>query len=922
MTNYWERFSRAVDRFGERPAIVVQHSDGTEQWSYRTLRDEAEAFAQRLADAGVSSGDRCAILSQNSPAWCAAYLAILRLGAIAVPLDRTNTPAQIEALLTDSGASVLLASRLCWPAAEAARDRTVGRPRLIALDPPGPHTGTSTLPETRNARCRASRDDPAVILYTSGTTSDPKGVVLTHGNLLAAVDGMLAALPLSEQDCTLGALPFFHILSQISGILLPFAEGGAVVLLREVNAGEVLRAMRERHITVLCSVPQFFYLIHERITQEIAKRGPPQRALVRLLQFVTTTLRRFAGINVGRLLFRRIHTACGPQVRFFVSAGAPFDEDIARSLHAFGFDLLQAYGLTESTGAATITPPGRQRIGTVGLPLAGVSVAVLTPEGSTCAPGQEGEIALRGATLTPGYYRRPDVTAAAFRDGWFWTGDLGRMESGGQVRITGRRKDVIVLSSGKNVYPEEVERHLERSRFVKEVCVVGRQHPGRARSENLYAAVVPDMAVLRQHQVVNIREHLRNEIETLSAQLPPHKRIMGFVLLREDLPRTTTRKIKRFAVHQVLAQQGSDPERTAGTAREWTAEDNAMAATPVASIVLATIQREAPARPAAVHPDDSLELDLGFDSLARVELIATLEQALGARLGESAATRCYTVGELIAAAQHTRDGENGTFSANAGLVWAGILNGHDGPVPGPNGEHLQGTGAVLDALRFGGLMSAHALARLLLRLDVEGLEHLPASGPFILCANHQSYLDGPLILSSVPYSLVRRTVLLGKTRIFQRPIVHALASRYNIAVVDADANLVRAMRISARVLREGRVLMLFPEGERTIDGGIKPLRRGAAILACHLGLPILPVIIDGAYEIWPRGRGIQRLRPIALRFRPPLAAPSLASGPDMPSLEERAVALTKALQHEMETTLAVLRSRRPGHDTAMAADAG
>jgi long-chain acyl-CoA synthetase len=905
MNNYWERFSSSVDRWGDRPAIVLQRRESIDQLDYRALAEQAEAFAARLAGVGVAPGECCAILGENSPAWCAAYLGILRLGAVVVPLDRTYSAAQVEKLVSDSGAKAIFASALCRPIAEAAR-RSSARP-LQLLDLAAQQDDASrTRAGPSPPACPARPSDPAVLLYTSGTTADPKGVVLTHENLLVSVDGMLAAVPVSERDCSLGALPLFHILSQISILLLPFAIGACVVMLEDVNAGEVLRAMRERGITVLCSVPQFFYLIHERIAGEIAGRNPLQRGIIRLLIAASGFARDRLNVNPGAVIFRKIHAMCGPHVRYFVSAGAAFDPRVARALHRLGFDILQAYGLTESTGAATITPPHANRIGTVGVPLAGVRVAVLAPDGASRERGQEGEVALRGATLTPGYYRRADATAEAFRNGWFWTGDLGFLDEDGYLHITGRSKDVIILGSGKNVFPEEIERQLERSRFIKEVCVVGRQRQGRALSETLHAVVVPDMTALRENRIVNTRRCIRHEIETLSTQLPSHKRVMSFDLVQEDLPRTTTRKIKRHVVQRGLAEAVSAEPQAPRAVREWSPEDRVWAESPAVAAVLSRIEAQAP----GLHPDDSLELDLGLDSLGRVELIVAVEQALGAKLEESANTDCYTVRDLANAALRAVPAETGA----GGIVpaptagWAKIF-AED--VPARNGNAPpRGAGPGLDAARFCVLKAIGFLARRLVRFEVEGREHLPGRGAFILCVNHQSYLDGFLLLSAIPYRLVRRLILLGKPQYFAHGIAAWLSPRLNIAAVDADANLIQAMRISARVLREGRALMLFPEGERTIDGEIRPLRRGAALLSCHLGVPIVPVVIDGPYEIWPRGRGLQRRAPVSLRVLPPIApAPPCSHADDAPAFERRTVALTEDLQRRMESALADLRSR-------------
>ena len=908
MSNFWQRFAATADRVPDRAAIQFQRRQTVDVIDYRTLQAEAEAYAAHLAGLGLAQKDRCAILGENSAAWCAAYLGILRLGAIAVPIDRTYGPGQVETLMADSGATMLLASATCRACADTARERAQ-RPFTIAplvWDPGAERAdGGHALPP-----CPARAEDPAVILYTSGTTSDPKGVVLTHGNILAAVDGVLAALPIGERDCSLGALPLFHILSQISGLLLPFAEGGCVVMLEEVNAGEVLRALRERGITALCSVPQFFYLIHERITQQIAQRGPAARFAVRSVMALSGLSRRYLRFNLGAVVFRKVHAICGRDMRFFLSAGAAFDPRVARDLHRLGFDILQAYGLTESTGAATVSSRNDARGETVGVPISGVSVRIVSPAGETCAPGQEGEIALRGPTLTPGYYRRPEATAAAFHDGWFMTGDLGFVGSDGHLRISGRSKDVIILDSGKNIYPEEIERHLEHSSVIKEVCVIGRR-TGTTPSERLFAAVVPDMTALRQRRIANVRDYLRNEIDTFCAQLPPHKRVAGFEVMLEDLPRTTTRKIKRFLVLQQLDALGQAQEGRAPRARAYSAEDRAWADSPAVADILRLIRAQAPAAPAQIHPDDSLDLDLQFDSLGRIDLIVALETVLGAKLPDGKGTECYTVRDLANALIEVLPEERSAHDGKAVTGWPKVLA--EG-LASPAGDEPppRRAGPVLNALRFCVLKAVRLVARLLVRLNVKGAENLPLDGPFLLCANHQSYLDAVLLFSALPHRVVKRTMSLGKTRVFSHRGLRWVAERYDVAVVDADSNLVQAMQISARALRDGKALLLFPEGERSLDGDIAPLRRGAAVLSTYMKLPIVPVVIEGPYRIWPRGRGFQGFAPVTIAFLPPLVPPTEGSITDATSFDRATIRLNEELQGRMEAALRSMRSPAEG----------
>lgn len=896
MSGLWQVFADAAERWPARPIVVVDSGDSSETLSYRDLREQAEAFARILADAGVGAGDRCALLGENSSSWIAACLGIQRLNAVAVPIDRSYSPAQIGGLLDDCAAAAIL----CSPAYLETGRLLVGvrgsALRLLELAPVEiPDAIAKALPPLR-----ADPQPTALILYTSGTTADPKGVVITHANMMAAIDGMTSALSLTERDSTLGVLPLFHILGLVANLFLPLSVGALIVQLEEISAVTVLRAMGERRITILCSVPQFFYLIHDRITEEIRRLSAPRRAVAKLLMAANGCLRDRLGVNIGRRVFRRAHASVGPDVRLFVSAGAVFDPRVARSLHRLGFSIIQAYGLTESTGAATLNPPHDNRLGTVGKPMPGVSVAVRSPSGEICAANEEGEIALAGATLSPAYHNRPDATASTRRDGWFHTGDLGHFDADGHLHITGRIKDMIVLDSGKKIHPEEIEHHLDQSTFIRESCVIGRRSGrGNSLSEVLHAVVVPDMEALRAHQVVNIREHLRHEVETVSASLPTHQRLKGFDLSVEDLPRTTTRKIKRFLVTRQF-QRDDDTNAAAAARRDWSDADRAWAAMPTAAAVLALLLTASPTQPAEIHPDDSLELDLGFDSLSRVELMAALEQSLGIKLEARADIESYDVRDLVGAvelAAPRADGE-GAGGASRRAGWPEVLD-----EAGPAAPLPSGAGLILDAVRRALLAAVRGAATLSMRLDVRGLTNLPEDRPYILCANHQSYLDGFLMLSVLPYGQVRRMVLLGESEYFSTASSAWFADRFNIAVVDPDANLVQAMRASARALREGRSLLLFPEGQRSIDGDIRPLRRGAAILACHLGVPIVPLVLDGPHRIWPRGGSFRRLAPVTMRILPPIEPPAA-----MADFDEATMVMTKLLEDQFVATLLAIRA--------------
>jgi long-chain acyl-CoA synthetase len=631
-------------------------------------------------------------------------------------------------------------------------------------------------------------------------------------------------------------LPLFHALAQLANLLLPFAVGARVVFLETVNSTELVRALAERQITIFACVPQFFYLIHQRVMQEVARGGLIKRAVFRALVSASFWLRR-AGVNVGPRLFGRVHAVMGRQMRLFVTGGSKFDPAVGRDLYALGFTILQAYGLTETTGAATINRPDEAYIDTVGRALPGQELKVLASEDERL----DGEIAIRGSIVMQRYYNRPDATAAVMQDGWFLTGDLGRLDADGRLTITGRKKEVIVLASGKNIYPEEIEAAYRQSVYVKEICVLGLTSAGDPTSERLYAVVVPNMELMRERKIANAGDLLRFELEGQSVTLPAHKRVLGYDIWFEPLPRTTTGKLKRHEIERRLRQKKREKQRDEATAPSeatWAAAD------PHASAACGVIA--ARARGAAVTPDANLELDLGLDSMERVELITELEQRFGVRVSEEQAHHVLTVRQLVEA---VRPGAGAAAAGEAGDSWAVMLRdlpSDDDPLLGS----LLAARPIAAPLFFVLLR----LARVLARIDARGLDRLPRQGPYIISPNHQSYVDPFLLTGILPYYVFRQLFFVGAAEYFESALTRWLARHGNLVPVDPDANLVPAMKAGAFGLAHGKVLVLFPEGERSIDGSVKRFKKGAPILSRHLSVPIVPVSIRGAFEIWPRNR--------------------------------------------------------------------
>jgi long-chain acyl-CoA synthetase len=889
--------------------VEVQRRDTTEALTFADLARLGAQARARLASKGLQRGDRCVILAENDARWCAAFLGILQTGAVAVPLDTNYAPKQIARLVQDCGARLLMAS----PRMEAAAREAVAQAGGDARKPAGcvvlPLAGDGPAAEAPEQipACLAVREDPAVILYTSGTTADPKGVVLTHGNLLAELEGIVRTVSLDESDAILGVLPLYHALALVANLILPFSIGARVVYLETLNTTELLRALQERGITALCCVPQFFYLIHERVRQQVAAGGLAQRAAFGLLLRLNAILRRM-GVNLGPRFFARVHRTLGRRMRLLVTGGSRFDPAIGRELYAMGFNIMQAYGLTECTGGATVTRPGDRHVETVGQPLYGVEVKIAPRETTGEEEFADGEVMIRGPIVMQGYFNRPDATAEALREGWLMTGDLGVMDRQGRLRITGRKKEIIVLSSGKNVYPEEAEAHYLRSPCIKEICVMGLERPGEPAAERLHAVVVPNLEVMRARKVVNMRDVLRFEIESQGVGLPSHKRVQSFELWTEDLPRTTTRKLKRFEIAAKARQRAATaaPEEAAGPALSET--DAAWCALPEVARALEVIA-QAGKEKGPLHPEANIELVLGLDSMERVELLVRLEEMFGTSVPDEVRQKIYTVRELVEAVLPAEGGPGAAAGARAGDAWSRLLSPGPGGVPedDPLLQGLLEPRPVVFAALYAAARILRALARVLFGLRLSGVENFPREGTFLLSPNHQSFLDMFLLAGALPWHAFRRMFFVGASEYYATPLRRKVARAVNVIPVDPDANLVRAMQAGAFGLRHGKMLVMFPEGERSVDGEIKTFKKGAAILSLHLGVPIVAVAIRGSFEFLPRGRAFQwrRCLPGGGRIRIAIGRPipppePLPPGCTLRDAEARYATATQTLRQVVE----------------------
>jgi long-chain acyl-CoA synthetase len=775
--------------------------------SYGELIKGIASCAGTLA---IEKGDRVALLSENRPEWVFALFGVWRKSGVVVPIDFLSKADEIAHILTDADPKVVFASRNCMDELARAVAVTDCKAEIRVLGETA--VGPVSTEEGRGDAVKA--EDLAVILYTSGTTGKPKGVMLTHGNLGSNIEGIERARIASEQDRILSILPFHHSYPLMVTVLLPYSIGATVIIADKLSSNEIIRLLKEQAVTIFVGVPRVFQILHGAITERIAASP-----VARLLFSVS---KRVNSLAMGRVIFRQVHRTLGGNLRYFVSGGAKLDEKVAMDFWALGLPILEGYGLTETSPIIAFNPPDRIRIGSAGVPLGGVEVKT----------GEGGEILVRGPNVMQGYLHHEEKTREILTDGWLHTGDLGYRD-GDYVYISGRKKDIIVLPNGKNINPEEMESHIAGiSDFVKEVAVIEKEG-------QLFALIYPDFERLKAEKVTNIEDKFKwDVIDSHNTRVPDYKRIAGFRIVNTEFPKTRLGKIRRFLLGSYLSEAA---KKTAGCVEPADEEYH----------ILKEYLRGVTMRD--VCPESHIEIDLGLDSLDKVELLSFIERVFGVVLEEDDLAELLLVSELFA---HIK--EEKTRIAEGETTWKEFLK-EDSPL-----DISQGT-ALVTVLR----SVLRPLFRLYFSLDVKGTQHIPIS-PCILAPNHQSYVDGFAILAAMPRNVLNISYFVANEYFFQSKLRRYVAREAHILTLDVNRNLRDALRKSAMLLKGGRIIVIFPEGARTRDGRLLPFKKSFAILSKELAVPVVPVAIEGAYEAYPVDRAFPRPGRIRVTFLPPL----------------------------------------------------
>ncbi len=840
-----------VDEVAERHehSLALQEvtPEGLTRITFRQLRDISHHVAGLLADAGVKQGDRVILSARNRPEWALCYFGILRLGAVAVPVDPGLEGPQFTNIVRSSAAELALWDETVEEKAGAAvRAAFPSLPVIDVVLAANPTPGEAHLARARVHGVKPHSDDLASIIYTSGTTGEPKGVMLTHRNFASLLAALAPIFPLGPSDHVLSVLPLHHTFEFTCGLLLPLMLGARVIYIRELNADGLREGLTAGRITAMAGVPALWQMLERRIVSEVRERGPLATRAFDMTLELNRLIGKTTGLNTGRLFFGAVHDRFGGRIRHLISGGAALPKDTAKLFAGLGLPLSEGYGLTEASPVLTVAKADlRAGYGHVGKPVPGVELRIENPDGEGV-----GEVVARGPNVMRGYEGNLDATRKVLsEDGWLHTGDLGKIDKKGRLAIVGRSKDVIVGPSGENVYPDDVETLLGKIDGVKELSVVGL--PDGNGGEKVALLWVPEApsedsprarATIREKAVRNLRERFED--------LPRVAKPEVVVVYEADLPRTATRKVKRPDVVAILSrlQEAS------------TVVTSERGSTPVRAVLASITNRSQK----DLHAGTTLRGDLGVDSLVAVELLTALESVAGGPIDGKDLARCETVSELEEVVRRAAHGADAL--AAEGLVES---NSSAQPIEVPE-PIARVTKRALTKVQMGFYGSV-------MRPKVFGRAHVPHNRNTIVVSNHSSHLD----MGFVKYAL-------GS---YGEDLVSLAAQDYffegnkwrrtyfenftNLAPFDRKGGLRQALRIAGDHLDRGNTVLIFPEGTRSVDGSITEFKPAIGHLALGHNVDILPVYIGGTFEAMRKGSKIPTKRDIIARIGKPLRVEDL-----------------------------------------------
>jgi len=839
----------SLRRRGEDIAFIEQRGFRTYSCTYSELARRAEAYASDLAEHQVKKGDRILIMGDNSANWVAAFIGCLMRGAVTVPMDRIAAPDFVRRVVVQTGARVAFT--------EPALAHILTNMDILPLDAPAP-TSPSAQPQRPAAQAppALTRADLAEIVFTSGTTAEPRGVALSHGNLLASIE------PLEDQIRRyqryerpfhplrfVVLLPLSHVFGQLLAILIPPLLGATVIFPDNLRPGEILRTLRHERATVLVTVPRMLDSLRETIERELEAEG-------KLEKFRSD----FAAVEGKHFLrrcwtFRDLHRKTGWKFWAFISGGAALAAETETFWRRIGYAVIQGYGLTETTSLVTVNHPFRTGKGSIGKPLPGLGVRV----------DSSGEVMVRGENVAAGYWRENELEPVTDKEGWFHTGDVGEQDAQGNLYFRGRQKNVIVTPAGLNIYPGDLETALRHQAGVRDCIVVGIENGGNAE---------PCAALLLKTP----RDDAAAIIQAANSELADFQSIRKWLVWSEaDFPRTSTQKpaiqeIQRAAQDKfgTAAGDAASGSHTVEGVHDWL------------SRFLQTRAVGTGAKGGIIQPHDLSSLT----SLDRVELAGLLEDRYQVELDETAFSEAKTAGEIEDLIRQPPP--------------------HQQPFPYPRWARRWPVRWLRKIVYH--LLVAPAV-RLIAKPQPCGLENLRGfQGPAIIISNHVADYDSGLILATLPSRLRRRlAIAMGgeRLRAFRHPVEKnpftrllrrvqyvLLVTVFDVFPLPKHAGFRESFSYIGELVDHSWNVLIFPEGEVTQDGQIHAFRAGIGLLVSRLGIPVVPARMDGVHELRKANKRFAKAGRVRVTFGAPIRFPTDVSAADIThELENRVRAL-------------------------------
>jgi long-chain acyl-CoA synthetase len=831
-----------------------------QRYTYRDLSERSARVGETLRQLGMPVSGKVLLLAENRPEWAISYFGVLKAAGVVVPVDKDASLDEVLNICRWADVYAVIVSDKVQARIDVRGALSQAMPQVKVLsfgevlggETPHALIPASSLP-TLTLTGRA--EEMASLIFTSGTTGRPKGVMLSHRNFTSLLAKMGGVFDVDKHDGLLSVLPLHHTFEFSAGLLMPLSQGAQIAYLPEVSADSLQHAFSSAHITGMVGVPALYQLLYRRITKQISDRLPSRavpwvlRLLERLYDLTRAArerTRKALGfeLNLPRALFLPIHSRFGGKLRLLISGGSALPVETMKEYRGLGFNLYEGYGMTESSPVLTVTRPGTPLLlGSVGEPLPGIDVKIHEPDASGV-----GEIIASGPNVMLGYYNDPELTAETIKRGYLHTGDLGRTDSKGHLYIVGRKKDVIIGLNGENVYPDELEERYRESPFVKELCVVGlpeaelKDAPSADdKGETVACLIVPAYdapqaeGLLREEVRDKVREHVRQ----VSGKLSVAKRVKILHLTDLELPKTATRKVKRKQVVEEL-------RRLERTRRQAQAEAQVGGSTAPGDWLLSLLADVTGKPRSAVRPDSTLQ-ELGLDSLSFAELGVALEAA-GVSVPENLdISSLVSVPELQkAVAQWGRRKPSKDAQP--------VQSKKKKPETESTDDRLVLPRWLVRAGNHGLNVGQRALYERVLKTRVTGRAYLPAARQFIVAANHSSHLDMGLVKHALGDWGDRLVALAAKDYFFDDPLKRVYFENFtNLIPMDRTGSLRESLRLAARVIEDGYVLLIFPEGTRSENGVMQSFKASIGYLSLHHRIDVLPMYLEGTHDAMPKG---------------------------------------------------------------------